>query len=121
MKSDVATIFENCPIRRAMDLIGGKWTLLILHALGGEQLRFAELRRKTHGISDKMLTQELRRLEAGALVVRKDYGEVPPRVDYTLTALGKEALEVVEALARFGMVAGGVRPLPSGATAVSEQ
>lgn len=107
MKQNTPDIYKNCPVRRAMELLGGKWTLLIVHALGDERLRFAELRRQTYGISDKMLTQELRRLEAGGLVVRNDHQEVPPRVDYVLTALGKEALEVVNAVARFGMVAGG--------------
>ncbi len=102
MKYTLAT----CPIRRAMELIGGKWTLLIVHALGAERLRFAEVRRRVTGISDKMLTQELRRLEDGGLVSRTDYGEVPPRVDYVLTVTGHEALTVVEAVAKFGMRAG---------------
>ena len=85
-----------------MEMLGGKWTLLIVHALGGDRLRFAELRRRVPGISDKMLTQELRALAENGLVARHDYGEVPPRVDYLLTARGREGLEVVEALAQFG-------------------
>lgn len=93
----------TCPVRRAMDLLGGKWTPLIVHGLREERLRFAELRRRITGISDKMLTQELRRLEANGLVARRDYGEIPPRVDYVLTEAGRRGLEVVDALAQFGM------------------
>ena len=86
-----------------MSLLGGKWTLLLIHGLRDGRLRFAELRRRTPGISDKMLTQELKRLEANGLVSRRDYGEIPPRVDYVLTARGREGLAVVTALASFGM------------------
>lgn len=92
-----------CPVRRAMSLLGGKWTLLLIHGLRDGRLRFAELRRSTPGISDKMLVQELRRLEANDLVLRRDYGEIPPRVDYALTDAGRHALDVVEALAGFGL------------------
>ena len=94
---------SKCPVRRAMDILGGKWALLVLHELRDERLRFAELRRGVTGISEKMLTQELRQLCAQGLVLRHDYLEVPPRVDYRLSDLGREALQVVAASAAFGM------------------
>ena len=104
----VIDLSPACPVRRAMEMLGGKWTLLIIHALGDERLRFAELRRRVPGISDKMLTQELRALAGHGLVRRHDHGEVPPRVDYVLTARGRGGLAVVEALATFGLGADAV-------------
>ena len=86
-----------------MAQLGGKWTLLLIHGLRDGRLRFAELRRRTPGISDKMLTQELRRLGDNGLVARHDYAEIPPRVDYRLTDAGRRGLAVVEALAAFGL------------------
>ena len=94
----------HCPVRKALELLGGRWTLLILHELRDDCLRYAELRRRVQGISDKMLSQELKQLEQAGLVWRRDYGEVPPKVDYQLTEAGRSALEVVESLARFGMM-----------------
>ena len=95
---------DDCPVRLALETLAGKWTLLLVHELrGGERLRFAAIRRAVGGISEKMLTQELRRLEAAGLVDRHDYREVPPRVDYALTGRGRGALLVVAALAKFGL------------------
>lgn len=78
----------NCPTRQVLDRIAGKWAVLIVVALEPRAKRFGELRREVGGISQKMLTQTLRALEQHGLLVRRDYGEVPPRVDYTLTPLG---------------------------------
>ena len=92
----------DCPIRRATAVIGGKWALLIVFELRDGRLRFAELRRQITGISEKMLTQELKKLVAAELIERHDYREVPPRVDYQLTDLGRGAVELVYAIAKFG-------------------
>ncbi len=92
----------SCPVRLASAVLGGKWAPLVLHELRGKCLRFADIRRATVGISDKMLTQELRALESHGLISRHDHSEVPPRVDYQLTPLGDQALDVVDALATFG-------------------
>ena len=78
-----------CPSRGLIDVIGDKWTLLLLPVLTDGPKRTAELKRRLGGISQKMLTQTLRNLESYDLVARKDYGEVPPRVDYRLTAKGR--------------------------------
>lgn len=79
----------NCPTRQVLDLIADKWTVLIIGLLEGDPRRFSELRRAIEGISQKMLTQTLRRLERDGIVTRTVYAEVPPRVEYELTPLGK--------------------------------
>jgi DNA-binding HxlR family transcriptional regulator len=84
-------VFEkDCSIRIVLDRIADKWTVLVISLLSaGEPRRFSELRRAIEGISQKMLTQTLRDLERDGLISRKIYPEVPPRVEYTLTALGE--------------------------------
>jgi DNA-binding HxlR family transcriptional regulator len=72
---------------------GNRWSLGIVHALGvGGTLRHAELARRLAGVTQRMLTRSLRHLERDGLILRRDYGEVPPRVDYTLTPLGRGLL-----------------------------
>ncbi|WP_446465413.1 winged helix-turn-helix transcriptional regulator [Streptomyces sp. BRA346] len=82
-----------CPGRAVFELLANKWTGLAITALEGGPRRFGELRRKLEGVSPKVLTQTLRRLEDNGLVVRTVYPEVPPRVEYELTNLGRGALE----------------------------
>ena len=88
----------DCPARTALTLLADKWSLLVIHALGERGYRTAELRRRIGGVSEKMLIQTLRRLEAHGLVSRHDHGETPPRVDYALTALGRSLSPVVQSL-----------------------
>ena len=89
-----------CPARDLLDRIADKWTALIIGALStrSEPVRFGELRRAVFGISQKMLTQTLRELERDGLVVRTIYAEVPPRVEYALTPLGRTLHEPLGAL-----------------------
>ncbi|WP_037897939.1 winged helix-turn-helix transcriptional regulator [Streptomyces sp. NRRL S-920] len=82
-----------CPGRAVFELLVHKWTGLAITALADGPRRFGELRRKLEGVSPKALTQTLRRLEDNGLVRRTVYAEVPPRVEYELTALGRGALE----------------------------
>jgi DNA-binding HxlR family transcriptional regulator len=79
----------DCPTRQVLDLIADKWTVLIIFLLADQPKRFSELRRSINGISQKMLTQTLRSMERDGLVTRTVYAEVPPRVEYELTPLGK--------------------------------
>jgi DNA-binding HxlR family transcriptional regulator len=88
----------GCPSRRVLDLVGDRWTVLIVGALGDETLRFSELRRRVGGISQKMLTQTLRELERDGLVDRTVHAEVPVRVEYRLTAAGHELRGPLQAL-----------------------
>ncbi|HZR39389.1 MAG TPA: helix-turn-helix domain-containing protein [Ktedonobacteraceae bacterium] len=78
-----------CPARQVLDLIADKWSIFIISSLESRSLRFAELERQIGGISQKMLTQTLRNLERDGLVQRTVYPEVPPRVEYALTPLGR--------------------------------
>ena len=95
----VPNIFSSaCPSRRVMAVLAEKWTLLIVTTLAEGPKRTAEIRRSVDGISEKMLIQTLRKLEGYALVSRKSYPEVPPRVEYALTPLGATLRQLVRAL-----------------------
>lgn len=88
----------DCPTRHVLDRIGDRWTVLIIGMLGRGEARFSELRRAVDGISQKMLTQTLRALERDGLVHRRVYPEVPVRVVYSLTEVGRSLLEPLHAL-----------------------
>ena len=79
----------SCGLEAALAVIGGKWKFLILWNLAQKPARFGDLRRLVEGISEKMLIQELKEMVADQIVSRKDFHEVPPRVEYSLTAFGK--------------------------------
>ncbi|MER5789014.1 helix-turn-helix domain-containing protein [Streptomyces sp. NPDC001980] len=88
----VDVFLRDCPTRAVLDVIAGKWTMLVLVALAdGRPMRFAELRRRLDGVTPKVLTQTLRALEREGLLTRTVYPTVPPRVEYRLTGLGREA------------------------------
>ncbi|WP_448811173.1 winged helix-turn-helix transcriptional regulator [Agromyces bauzanensis] len=84
---------EGCPTRVVLDHIMSKWGVLVLLALTDGTLRWGELRREVDSISEKMLASTLRTLEADGIVERTSYPEVPPRVEYSLTDLGRELME----------------------------
>jgi DNA-binding HxlR family transcriptional regulator len=88
----------NCPTRLILDRIADKWTVLIIGQLSSSTLRFNQLKRSIPGITQKMLTQTLKGLERDGIIVRKIYATVPPKVEYTLTKLGKSLIRVVEAI-----------------------
>lgn len=90
------------PDARALDLVGDKWTLLIVRDLAGGPRRFVELQRVLPGISTEQLRSRLNRMVADGLLTRQRYREVPPRVDYELTQRSRELLPVLGALARWG-------------------
>ena len=91
-----------CPVATAVALIGGKWKLLILRNLKARPWRFNELQRDLDGISQKVLTDSLRQMIDDGLVYRRDFGEMPPKVEYGLTDLGRQMLPIIDALADFG-------------------
>jgi len=92
----------ECTVERALEVIDGKWTTLILRDLLGGTRRFGELRTSLSGISPKTLTDRLRDLEHNGVLIRTIYPEVPPRVEYSLTEKGGSLSGVVEALAQWG-------------------
>ena len=92
----------GCGLEAALDVIGGKWKVLILWALRAEAHRFGELRRLVEGISEKMLIQHLKEMEADGIVKRRDFKEVPPRVEYALTSLGQSLYAALAPLCEWG-------------------
>ena len=92
----------GCPIQRSVRALDGKWTLLILRELFDDTRRYGELLSALPGVSPKTLTERLRTLEAQGLVGRHVYAEVPPRVEYSLTALGRSLQPVMDALRQWG-------------------
>jgi len=84
---------EGCPTRTVLDHVMSKWGVLVLLALSDGTHRWGELRREVQGISEKMLASTLRTLEADGLVSRESYPEVPPRVEYALTDLGRDMMQ----------------------------
>jgi DNA-binding HxlR family transcriptional regulator len=92
----------GCPVEATLELIGGKWKGLVLYHLQKGTLRFSELRRLLPGITQRMLTRQLRELESAGLVLRTVHAEVPPRVEYSLTALGETLRPVLLGLREWG-------------------
>ncbi|GAA0983145.1 winged helix-turn-helix transcriptional regulator [Nocardiopsis tropica] len=92
----------HCGIDAAMDVIGGKWKVLILWALEERAHRFGELRRALDGVTEKVLASHLRELEDDGIVHREDFGEVPPRVEYSLTPLGRSLNDALAPLGDWG-------------------
>lgn len=92
---------SQCPSRLVLDRIADKWTTIVIQLLAKKTMRYAELHREIGGISQKMLTQTLRSLERDGLVQRKVYPVVPPRVEYSLSRLGRTLIEPLRALCRW--------------------
>ena len=91
-----------CPVETALALMGDKWKVLIIRDLLTGTKRFGELKKSLSGISQKVLTQNLRAMEANGLVLRKVYAEVPPRVEYSLTEIGRSLKTVHDAMWKWG-------------------
>jgi DNA-binding HxlR family transcriptional regulator len=92
----------SCGLEAALEVAGGKWKTLVLWNLAPGPRRFGELRRLIPGISEKMLIQTLRQMQADGIVARKDFQEVPPRVAYSLTAFGKSLTAALGPLCEWG-------------------
>lgn len=93
---------DNCPVEATLELIGGKYKALILWHLSQGILRFSELRQVIKGATPKMLTQQLRELEANGLVHREVYPVIPPKVEYSLTETGRSLMPVLVAMRDWG-------------------
>lgn len=93
---------DNCPVAATLDLIGGKYKALILWHLAESTLRFSELRKVIRNATPKMLTQQLRELEAQKLIHREVFPIIPPRVEYSLTDLGRSLMPILVAMRDWG-------------------
>lgn len=91
-----------CPVETTLTLIGDKWKVLILRDLMPGTKRFGELKKSIGSVSQKVLTVQLRDMEASGLISRKVYAEVPPRVEYTLTPLGESLSPILDAMKTWG-------------------
>ncbi|MBN2661723.1 MAG: helix-turn-helix transcriptional regulator [Tannerellaceae bacterium] len=92
----------NCPVTASIELIGGKWKTIILYSLLSGTRRFGEIAVRIPDISRKVLTEQLKELESDGLIVREQYKEIPPRVEYSLTDLGKSLSSVFRELEIWG-------------------
>jgi DNA-binding HxlR family transcriptional regulator len=101
MPKTPAAAQSNCPLTALIDMIGGRWKVLALWRLRDGPKRFTELRRLMPGVTQKMLTQQLRQLEADGLVRREVFPQVPPKVVYSLTATGEELGGLLSTLSKW--------------------
>ena len=102
VKQGKKTPAYHCPVEATLDVIGGKWKALILFHLRDAACRFGQLRRKIPGVSERMLTQQLRELEEQGVVHREVYREVPPKVEYWLTPYGKTLRPITDLMCQLG-------------------
>lgn len=98
-----ASNLPSCPVETTLSLIGDKWKILILRDLLGGTMRFGELKKSIGSVSQKVLTKQLRDMEAQGLVNRKVYAEVPPRVEYSLTKRGQSLQPILDSMWDWGM------------------
>ena len=92
----------NNPVELSLDVIGGKWKMPIIWGLREDTLRYGEIRKSLPKVTHKMLTQQLRELESDEIIIRKVYPEVPPKVEYSLTLLGKSVIPIIDLLREWG-------------------
>ena len=102
IEAKAQTELPACPVETTLTLIGDKWKVLILRDLMPGTKRFGELKKSVGNVSQKVLTAQLRAMETSGLVNRKVYAEVPPRVEYSLTELGKSLKPILDAMYAWG-------------------
>jgi DNA-binding HxlR family transcriptional regulator len=102
MRHDTYTCNQGCPVEATLEVIGGKWKGVILYHLLERPYRFGELKRTMPGITQHMLTKQLRELEADGIVHRKVFREIPPKVEYSVTEAGESLREIVLLMRNWG-------------------
>lgn len=96
-------LFGKCPYATAQRLIQGKWTILILHHLSNGAVRFNELQRRMPKMTHATLAAQLKQLEAEGIIIRTEYPQVPPKVEYSLSEIGKKFLPVLDSIKVWGL------------------
>jgi DNA-binding HxlR family transcriptional regulator len=99
MRKQRHAVYTNCPVEAALDIIGGKWKAILLFHILESTKRFSELRRLVPGVTQRMLTTQLRELEADGVICRTVYPQVPPKVEYAVTPFGATLEPVLRELA----------------------
>ena len=102
MRHDTYQCNHGCPVEATLELIGGKWKGVILYHLMERTYRFGELKRGMPGVTQRMLTKQLRELEADGIIHREVYAEVPPKVEYSLTDIGESLRDVMMMMRDWG-------------------
>ena len=102
----------RCGVEITLEVIGGKWKGLILWHLRERTLRFSQLKRRLNGVTQKMLTRQLRDLEEDGLIHRKVYAQVPPKVEYSLTATGQGVVPILQMMCTWGTGYAAQNPTP---------
>ncbi|MNN33518.1 HTH-type transcriptional activator HxlR [compost metagenome] len=100
--SESTLTIQDCPYFTVQKLLAGKWSLLILHFLSESTLRFNELQRKLDNLTHATLAKQLKQLESFGLIVRKEYPQVPPKVEYSLSDLGRKLIPSLESIFVWG-------------------
>ena len=105
MEKDILTVIDgyNCGLGNAFQIIGGKWKAVILWLLNEKPHRFGELKRELPGISERILINQLREMESDGIISRKDFKQVPPRVEYAITPLGRTLNDALCPLSDWGL------------------
>ena len=94
---------EGCGLKKVIDIVGGKWKIMILCVIDKDEVvRYGELRRAVYGITNTMLAQSLREMESDGMVIRKQYDEMPVRVEYTLSEKAKSLIPILLELKKWG-------------------
>lgn len=94
--------YEKCPMVLVQDIVSGKWKILILWYLSYSKLRFSDIQRKLPNVSQKVLSRQLKSMEEDNIIHRKVYPVVPPKVEYSLTDVGKRLIPILEMMHKFG-------------------
>jgi len=102
MSEDNVINFVGCPVTHCMSVIGGKWKTIIVYLVSLGINRFGKMQRNCAGISKQMLTNQLRELEKDGILERKIYAEIPPRVEYFITAKGETLFPIIESMKTWG-------------------
>jgi len=103
MEIDLPACGIGCPVEAALTIVGGKWKGVILYHLRDDTRRFNELRRLIPGVTQRMLTKQLRELEADQIINRKIYRQIPPKVEYSLTKFGLTLSPMLKSLEEWGV------------------